>query len=82
MRIIWDDDKNDWLKKHRSISFEMISEKISNGDILDVLTNPSPNYSHQGVFVLWVQLLNQCISVVKSLSFHRFFSTLVIAAML
>jgi hypothetical protein len=53
MRFIWDDDKNDWLKKHRSISFEMISEKISNGDILDVLTNPSPNYPHQGVFVLW-----------------------------
>jgi len=52
MRIIWKDDKNEWLRKHRNISFEIICEKISNGDILDVFTNPNPKYPHQGVFVL------------------------------
>jgi uncharacterized DUF497 family protein len=52
MRIVWDDEKNEWLKSHRDISFEIICETIGKGDILDVFTNPSPRYPHQGVFVL------------------------------
>lgn len=52
MRIIWDDKKNEWLRTNRGISFESICEKISQGDIVDVLENPSPKYPHQGVFVL------------------------------
>lgn len=53
MRIIWDVDKNEWLKIQRDISFEVVCEKIISGDILEVLaTNPSPKYPHQGVFVL------------------------------
>jgi hypothetical protein len=52
MRIIWDDDKNQWLKTQRNISFEVICEKINNRDILDVFANPSPKYPNQGVFVL------------------------------
>ena len=52
MRIVWEDKKNEWLKNSREISFEVICEKISKGDILDVFTNPNPKYSHQGVFVL------------------------------
>jgi hypothetical protein len=52
MRILWEEEKNDWLKNNRHISFEIISEKISQNDIIDVVTNPSPKYPHQGVFVL------------------------------
>jgi len=52
MRIIWDAEKDDWLRTHRGISFEAICEKISMGDFLDVVTNPSPKYPHQGVFVV------------------------------
>ena len=52
MRILWDDEKNEWLRKHRNISFETICEKVSKGDILYVFANPSPKYPHQGVFVL------------------------------
>jgi uncharacterized DUF497 family protein len=52
MDITWDDTKNEWLKNHRDMSFEAICEKINRGDILDVFTNPNPQYAHQGVFVL------------------------------
>jgi hypothetical protein len=52
MRFIWDDEKNEWLINHRDISFEVICEKISKGNILEVLKNPSPKYPHQGIFVL------------------------------
>ena len=54
MRITWDDQKNEWLKNQRNISFEVICEKVENGDILEVLEHPSSKYSHQGVFVLLI----------------------------
>ncbi len=54
MRILWNEQKNKWLKKQRNISFEMICEKIENGDIFEVLENPSTKYPHQGV--LYFQL--------------------------
>jgi uncharacterized DUF497 family protein len=52
MRIIWDEEKNKWLKIQRGISFEHICEKIGDDEILDVFINPIPKYRHQGVFVL------------------------------
>jgi uncharacterized DUF497 family protein len=52
MRIIWDDEKDKWLQANRGISFELICDKISQGEILDVLANPSLKYPHQGIFVL------------------------------
>ncbi len=33
MRITWDEQKNVWLRNQRNISFEVICEKIENGDI-------------------------------------------------
>jgi hypothetical protein len=54
MRILWEEVKNDWLKNHRGVSFETISEKISQGHIIDIVANPSPKYPHQGVFVLLI----------------------------
>jgi uncharacterized DUF497 family protein len=54
MRIIWDEQKNEWLKNQRKISFEAVCEKIKNGDVLEILENPSLKYPHQGVFVISV----------------------------
>lgn len=41
MEILWDEAKNDALILNRSISFEEISEKIIDGDIVDILRNPT-----------------------------------------
>jgi len=52
MRITWDEQKNEWLRNQRNISFEVVCEMIESGQILDVLENPGSKYPHQGVFVL------------------------------
>ena len=41
MNIIWDKNKNEWLILNRKISFEEISDKILNGDYLEMVENPA-----------------------------------------
>ncbi len=41
MNIIWDKNKNEWLILNRKISFEEISDKILNGEYLEILENPT-----------------------------------------
>ncbi|MCF6268170.1 MAG: hypothetical protein L3J41_00500 [Melioribacteraceae bacterium] len=41
MDIVWDREKNKWLKLNRGIFFEEITDIILSGNILDVLENPS-----------------------------------------
>ena len=52
----WNLDKNAWLKEHRGISFEEITECIGEGKILDVIEHPNQQkYSHQKVLVVEFQ---------------------------
>ena len=41
MDFIWDDAKNEWLKRERYVSFEEIAAMIQQGEYLDVIENPS-----------------------------------------
>ena len=41
MNIVWDQNKNEWLILNRGISFEEISDRIVNGDYLEILENPT-----------------------------------------
>jgi uncharacterized DUF497 family protein len=50
MAIIWDNDKNDWLKLNRNISFEEISERILNQEYEGIVENP--NRKQQQYFVI------------------------------
>jgi hypothetical protein len=52
MAIIWDNDKNDWLKLNRSISFEEISERILNHEYEEIVENPTR--SVQQYFVMYI----------------------------
>jgi uncharacterized DUF497 family protein len=36
----WDNEKNEWLKKHRGICFEQVVILMERGDILDVIEHP------------------------------------------
>jgi uncharacterized DUF497 family protein len=40
MEIIWDEDKNDMLKRQRKISFEEVVEIILNKQEIDLIENP------------------------------------------
>ena len=52
----WSTDKNEWLKKHRDITFEEIVFHILHGGLLDVLEHPNKEqYSGQKIFVVNVE---------------------------
>ena len=50
MEIIWDEEKNTWLKSERQVSFEQISDHILERRYIDIVKHPTrPN---QRYFVL------------------------------
>jgi hypothetical protein len=67
----WNDEKNEYLKKTRNISFEEIVVAIENGDILDILENPSPLYKNQVVFI--VNFENYAYAVPAAVSKDEYF---------
>ncbi len=50
MNIIWDDEKNKWLILNRGVSFEEIADMILDGNIIEILENPSRR--NQQYFIL------------------------------
>ncbi len=53
MNIIWDNEKNKWLMLNRGISFEEITDLILNGNIWEILENPSRK--NQQYFILEIK---------------------------
>ena len=52
----WNDDKNEWLKNERGVSFEEIIYHISHGGLLDTIEHPNPKaYPGQRVFIVNVE---------------------------
>lgn len=41
MDIVWDEDKNNWLKAERGISFEEITDHIIQKHYIDIIENPT-----------------------------------------
>ncbi len=39
----WDNEKNEWLKTHRGISFEQVVILMERGDVLETIEHPSQN---------------------------------------
>ena len=53
--VVWDPDKNAWLKLERGISFEEVLFHIEIGDVLDVLEHPnSERYPGQKIYVVLI----------------------------
>lgn len=53
MDIIWDEQKNDWLKESRLVSFEQIAGMLLDGDYLGIVENPTRE--NQEYFVVRLQ---------------------------
>jgi uncharacterized DUF497 family protein len=41
MRYEWSPEKNEWLKKHRNISFEQVIFHLSQGDVWKIANHPN-----------------------------------------
>ena len=49
----WNEEKNDWLKRHRNISFEEVVFFIETGGLLDTYEHPKKEkYPSQSIFVV------------------------------
>lgn len=61
----WDNEKNEWLKKHRDISFEKIVLYIEAGKLISVEENSSKNFPDQKVFVVEIDNYAYLVPFVK-----------------
>lgn len=53
MEYVWNEEKNQLLKKEPSISFERICIAIENGNILDIRENlANPEYIHLRIMII------------------------------
>jgi len=51
--FVWNDEKNQLLKRERGITFEEIIAHIMSGDILDIIDNPNQTrYAGQRMFII------------------------------
>jgi uncharacterized DUF497 family protein len=63
----WNDEKNDWLKNERKISFEEIVLAIEWGFLLDILERPNPEkYPGQKIFVVQIEDYVYLVSFVEN----------------
>ena len=54
--INWNEEKNIILKNERNIGFEIVAEKIRDGEIIDDIFHPnSDKYSNQRIFVIDIE---------------------------
>lgn len=51
----WDSAKNEWLKTHRNVSFEVAALQIESGGLLDILEHPNQDkYPGQRIFIIQI----------------------------
>ncbi len=49
----WDNEKNEWLKKHRGVSFEQVVILMEREDVLETIEHPNQDkYSGQKIAIL------------------------------
>ncbi|MBP7709660.1 MAG: BrnT family toxin [Rickettsiales bacterium] len=51
----WSEEKNKILKESRNISFEKIITAIQEGDLLEIIANPSKNHEEQDCLVVGIK---------------------------
>jgi len=52
----WNDEKNDWLRQERDVTFEDIVFHLSQGGLLDTIEHPNQNqYPGQRIFIVNVE---------------------------
>lgn len=52
-RFEWDEEKNEWLKRERGVSFQEVEKIIDKKQTLDVIDNPNKTrYPRQRLFIV------------------------------
>jgi len=51
----WDNEKNEWLKEYRGVSFEQVVILMERGDVLEIIEHPNQNkYPGQKIATIWI----------------------------
>jgi uncharacterized DUF497 family protein len=51
----WDNEKNEWLKEYRGVSFEQVVILMERGDLLEIIEHPNQNkYPGQKIATIWI----------------------------
>ena len=73
----WNDEKNEFLKSARGVSFEEVVFHIQNGDVLDVIKQPNAaRYPKQNIIVLNIEGYVYLVPYVKERGV-RFLKTII-----
>jgi hypothetical protein len=73
----WNDEKNEFLKSTRGVSFEEVVFHIQNGDVLDVIKHPNADrYPKQNIIVLNIEGYVYLVPYVKERGV-RFLKTII-----
>jgi len=73
----WNDEKNEFLKSARDVSFEEVVFHIQNGDVLDVIRHPKADrYPKQNIIVLNIEGYVYLVPYVKERGI-RFLKTII-----
>ena len=73
----WNDEKNEFLKSARDVSFEEFVFHIQNGDVLDVIRHPNADrYPKQNIIVLNIEGYVYLVPYVKERGI-RFLKTII-----
>ena len=52
----WNDEKNEWLRKERGLTFEDVVFHLAHGGLLDTIEHPNPQqYPGQRIFIVDVE---------------------------
>lgn len=53
MPLVWSEEKNEWLKRVRGVSFEDVEKAVEAGRVLDIIEHPNKEkYPHQKVLIV------------------------------
>ena len=73
----WDDEKNEFLKSTRGVSFEEVVFHSQNGDVLDIIKHPNATrYPKQNIIVLNIDGYVYLVPYVKEWG-TRFLKTII-----
>jgi uncharacterized DUF497 family protein len=73
----WNDEKNEWLKSTRGVSFGDVVFHIQNGDVLDIIEHPNAaRYPRQNIIVLNIEGYVYLVPYVKERG-TRFLKTII-----
>ena len=63
--IEWNEEKNEWLKKERQVSFESLKDCIVKGNVIELMNHKNQNkYPNQKIFILKINNYIYCVPFV------------------